>query len=131
MELLEMLFILVVAAASAIVITQVPNLNYPASHQSIGLPPQKRYKSSMATSSDCLYIFGGFPLQFSELWAYNLLNNTWSSLPSHFPIDPLASCSLFLSQSLNSLIVFGGVSETGLKNALNRYDLKQKTVLPT
>ena len=117
---------------TAIVITQVPNIDYPLGYQSIGLPPQQRSKASLINADFALYLYGGSPLKYSEIWEYNLTNSEWTPIitldQNLNQIDPISETALFINNQTQKIYRFGGISEWGLNGDMKSFDLISKKV---
>lgn len=60
-------------------IKQLPYPGNPEGYTNTGYPPQGRSDASLIASSTSIYIFGGYPLQYSEVWIYDMSKSLWSS----------------------------------------------------
>lgn len=74
-----------IALANAFKVLEVPNIGNPTGYISVGLPPQQRYKASIASSSSQIFIYGGYPLKHNEIWYYDLSTSMWGHFITGYP----------------------------------------------
>lgn len=60
-------------------IQQLPYPGNPEGYTNTGYPPQRRSNGNMVVSNTSVYIYGGDPLEYSEVWIYNIVRSLWTS----------------------------------------------------
>ena len=65
-------------------IEELPSPGNPIGYTNTGYPPQRRSDSSLVVSSTFVYIYGGFPLKFSDVWVYNEGLSLWRTRDTSF-----------------------------------------------
>lgn len=72
----------IVSRAVTVNIKQVPRSGNPSGYLSKGYPPSRRSKAGMTSFGEEVYIQGGFPLDYRELWMFNITSKLWTMIDS-------------------------------------------------
>lgn len=75
---------LVLACSLTMQLEQLPCPGNPIGYKNTGYPPQRRSGSSIVVSDTYVYIYGGFPLRFSDIWIYDRGSNIWRNQDTTF-----------------------------------------------
>ena len=63
-------------------IKEVPRSGNPSGYLSEGYPPRRRSKAQIVAYGEELYIQGGLPLDYRELWMFNITSKLWTMIDS-------------------------------------------------